>query len=69
VADILTGMSDLELLGKYSLNPKQLQFVFQRLLDMSYVTVAELQDRAQITDTSITKSFIEVYQSLKELAD
>jgi hypothetical protein len=69
VADILTGMSDLELLGKYSLNPKQLQFVFQRLLDMSSVTVAELQDRAQITDTSITKSFIEVYQSLKELAD
>ncbi len=69
VADVLTGMSDLELLAKYSLNPKQLQFVFQRLLDLSYVTVAELQDRAHITDTSITNSFIEVYQSLKELED
>jgi uncharacterized protein (DUF433 family) len=69
VADILTGMSDLELLAKHSLNPRQLQFVFQRLLDMSYVTVPELQDRAQITDTSITKSFIELYQSLKELED
>jgi uncharacterized protein (DUF433 family) len=69
VGDILTGMSDIELLAKYALNPNQLQFVFQRLLDLGYVTVAELQDRANITDTSLTKSFIEVYQSLKELED
>ncbi len=69
IADVLAGRSDAELLEKYELRPKQLEFVFQRLLDLGYLTVSALYDRGDSAATSISRAFVDVYQSLKELDD
>lgn len=66
IADVLTGMSDAELMAKHSLKPKQLEYVFQKTLDLGYLTAAELYQRTNAVDTAVTKDFVNLYQSLKE---
>ena len=69
VKDITSGVSDPELLDKYQLQPNQLEFMLGRLVQAGRVTPTQLVERTHITSTSITKAFVDVYQSLRELDD
>lgn len=68
-ADVLAGVPDDGLMSKYSLDSKQLQFVFQRIVDLGVVTTRQLYERTSRAGTDITKEFVEVYQAVKELSD
>ena len=68
-ADVLAGVPDDGLMAKYSLDPKQVQFVFQRMVDLGVVTTGQLYERTRRPGTQITKDFVEVYQAVKELSD
>lgn len=68
-ADVLAGVPDDGLMAKYSLDPKQLQFVFQRIVDLGVVTTGQLYERTRRAGTQITKDFVDVYQAVKELSD
>lgn len=67
VKDITCGMSDPALLAKYRLQPNQLEFMLRKLAEAGRVTETQLVERTRITSTSITKAFVDVYQSLREL--
>ena len=67
VRDVTSGMSDPELMERYQLQPKQLEFMLRKLVDAGLVTETQLVERTSITSTSITKAFVDVYQSLREL--
>lgn len=67
IADVLTGMTDPELMAKHSLKRKQLEYVFQRSLDLGYLTETELYERTNVVGSEVTKEFVDIYQSLKHL--
>lgn len=69
VKDITSGLSDPELMAKYQLQPNQLEFMLGRLVEAGRLTPTQLVERTNITSTSITKAFVDVYQSLHELDD
>lgn len=67
VQDITSGMTDPILMNKYQLEPKQLEFMLRKLVEAGKITQTQLLERTSITSTSITKAFVDVYQSLREL--
>ncbi len=69
VRDVEARMSDPQLMQKYGLDEKQLNSLFQRLVDLGMLSVQLLYNRTSISNTSITKAFVEVYQSLEELEE
>ncbi len=69
VNDITSGMTDPMLMEKYELEPKQLEYMLRKLVEAGRITETQLVERTSITSTSITKAFVEVYQSLTELEE
>ncbi len=67
IEDITSGMTDPMLMDKYQLTPKQLQFMLRKLVEAGKITETQLLERTSVTSTSITKAFVDVYQSLREL--
>jgi DNA-binding HxlR family transcriptional regulator len=67
VKDVTCGLSDPALMAKYRLQPNQLEFMLRKLVEAGRVTETQLVERTRITSTSITKAFVDVYQSLREL--
>jgi hypothetical protein len=67
IRDLDIGVGDSDLMLKYGLSPQQLELFFKKLLDAGLITVEQLYGRTSISGTSITKAFVEVYQSLQEL--
>ncbi len=67
--DVKHGMTDEALMTKYSLNPRQLEFMYQRLVDANLMTVEQLYERVGMYGSAITKAFAEVYNSMTELDD
>ena len=64
---ITSGMTDPDLMLKYQLQPDQLEFMLRKLVEAGRITQTQLIERTKITSTSITKAFVDVYQSLREL--
>ena len=69
VKDVEARMSDPQLMMKYRLDERQLNSLFQRLVDLGMLSVELLYNRTSISETSITKAFVEVYASLQELEE
>jgi hypothetical protein len=67
VADIRAGMDDPTLMSKYGLVEKDLERVFQKLLEADFITNLELWERSRLSDTGITKAFIEAQKAVDEL--
>ncbi|MFH1112493.1 MAG: hypothetical protein V1792_01105, partial [Pseudomonadota bacterium] len=67
IKDITSGMTDPMLMDKYQLAPKQLQFMLRKLVQAGKITETQLLERTSVSSTSITKAFVDVYQSLREL--
>jgi hypothetical protein len=54
VADIRTGVSDVQLMEKYKLSSRGLQRVFTKLVDSGSVMMADLSGRSMSYDDSVT---------------
>lgn len=52
--DIKSGLSDSELMEKYSLSARGLQSLFQKLQSANLVSREELEDRAPLTERTVT---------------
>lgn len=67
VGDIRSGIDDSALMDKYDLSENQLQKVFQKLLDADFITHVELWERARLSETGITKAFMDAQNAIDEL--
>ena len=65
VIDIRAGLSDNQLMEKYQVSSKQLQYLFGKLLDAQRIGELELWERTSLSNTSVTKAFVDVHNSLK----
>jgi hypothetical protein len=65
--DIEQGMNDSDLLAKYELTPKQLEKVLRKLLDVGLITHMQLYERTQLSDTQVTKAFMDSQAAIHEL--
>lgn len=61
-------MDDPALMRKYDLTDKQLEMVFQKLIDADFITALELWERSRLSDTQITKAFVEAQKAIDELS-
>lgn len=67
VKDIRLGMDDPTLMKKYQLSPQKLEEVLEKLVQADFITVLELHERARLSDTQVTKAFIEAQKAIDEL--
>jgi hypothetical protein len=67
VADIRAGMDDPTLMRKYGLSDKELKNVFQKLVEVDFITNVELWERARLSETGITKAYLEAQRAVDEL--
>ena len=59
IADIRSGMSDLELTEKYRVTPDGLERLLGHLVDSGLIGERELEDREQLTASQIIRAVIE----------
>lgn len=57
--DVRAGMGDHTLMQKYKLTAKQLEAVLRALLDADRITAMQLYERTSLSDSQITKAFVE----------
>ncbi|AFM26332.1 hypothetical protein [Desulfomonile tiedjei] len=67
VQDLRNGLGDDALMETYSLTPVQLQKVFSQLVDAGMLDEMELYMRTSISDSVVTKAFVESQLAIKEL--
>jgi hypothetical protein len=58
-ADVLEGMGDFFLMERYNLTPDQLELILRKLLDANLITDMQLYERTSLSDSMITKAFVE----------
>jgi hypothetical protein len=68
VTDVRKGMDDPTLMSKYGLSSKELEDVFQKLVEVDFITIVELWERARLSETGITKAFLEAQNAIDELS-
>jgi len=66
-ADVHAGMGDTMLMQKYDLSAKQLEGVLRKLLHFDLITDMQLYERTSLSDTQITKAFVESEKAIREL--
>lgn len=67
VNDLRNGMGDRELMEKYALSESQLHKVFRKLVDAGAIDEMELFMRTSLSDSTITKAFVETQCTVQEL--
>lgn len=65
--DIRSGLDDGEIMEKYQLSPIQLENVFGKLVDADFITVVELHERARLSESQVTRAFVEAQRAIDEL--
>ncbi len=65
--DVQGGMGDTLLMEKYHLNAKQLESVLRKLVDADLITHMQLYERTSLSDSLITRAFIEAEKAIAEL--
>lgn len=65
--DIHEGMGDSLLMGKYQLTAKQLEGLLRKLLQADLITHMQLYERTSLSDSVITKAFVESEEAAREL--
>jgi len=65
--DIHAGMGDTPLMEKYDLSAKQLEMVLRRLVEADLIDHMQLYERTTLSDTQITKAFVDTQAAIKEL--
>ncbi|MBM3298691.1 MAG: hypothetical protein FJY85_01905 [Deltaproteobacteria bacterium] len=67
VRDVKSAMDDYGLMLKYGLTPEQLQAVFRQLIDMDLLSQDQIDVRSQLSETCITRAFLEVHKHSEQL--
>jgi hypothetical protein len=67
VRDVKSAMDDDGLMVKYGLTPDQLQRVFSQLVDMELLTEEQIAVRAQLSESRITRAFLEVHKESEQI--
>jgi hypothetical protein len=67
VKDMESAMDDSSLMAKYGLTSVQLQRVFKQLVDMGLMSEGRLRLRAELTDTQITRAFVDAQEDEVEI--
>jgi hypothetical protein len=67
IRDLRDGVGDEQLMEKYSLSPNQLEKAFRKLVDAGAIAEMELFMRSSISDSTVTKAFIESQCAIAEL--
>lgn len=67
VRDIQSAMDDETLMAKYRISSDQLQRIFEQLIDMELVSEKDLRVRALISETQITRAFIEAQVDMRTI--
>ena len=65
--DLRSGLDDGEIMEKYQLSPIQLENVFGKLVDADFITVVELHERARLSESQVTRAFVEAQRAIDEL--
>ncbi len=65
--DIHAGMGDTLLMEKYDLSAKQLEIVLRSLVNLDLISHMQLYERTTLSDTQITKAFVDTQAAIKEL--
>ncbi|MGO9569733.1 MAG: hypothetical protein ACLP5H_19550 [Desulfomonilaceae bacterium] len=65
--DVHAGMGDSLLMKKYQLSAKQLESVLRKLVDADLISHFQLYERTSLSDTQITKAFVEAQRAIREL--
>ncbi len=68
VQDVKSVMDDNSLMIKYGLSPDQLQRVFKQLIDMDLLSQDQIEVRAQLSESRITRAFLDVQSESKEIS-
>jgi hypothetical protein len=66
-ADVHAGMGDSVLMEKYDLPSKQLEGVLRKLVAADLITHMQLYERTSLSDSQITKAFVDSEQAIGEL--
>lgn len=67
VRDIRSGMDDPTLMKKYQLTPEKFEEVLGKLIEADFITVLELHERALLSETQVTKAFVDAQRAIDEL--
>ena len=67
VRDIRKGFDDAALMHKYRLSEVGLSRVFDKLIEADLLNVDELWSRAKLSDTQVTRAFVEAQDAIDEL--
>ncbi len=59
LGDVRLGLNDMELMNKYGLTSKQLEEILRQLVEVGVITHMELYERTRLSDTQITKAFVD----------
>jgi hypothetical protein len=65
--DVLGGMGDTLLMEKYHFNSKQLESVLRKLVDADLITHMQLYERTSLSDSQVTRAFVDSHAAIKEL--
>ncbi len=67
VRDLRNGMDDKELMEKYSVSDSQLHKVLYKLVDAGAIDEMELFMRTSLSDSTITRAFVDTQCAMEEL--
>jgi len=65
--DVQGGMGDTLLMEKYHFNSKQLESVLRKLVDADLITHMQLYERTSLSDSQVTRAFVDSHAAIKEL--
>ncbi len=67
IKDLRAGVGDEQLMEKYRLSPSQLEKAFRKLVDAGAIAEMELFMRTSISDSTVTKAFVDSQRAIAEL--
>ena len=69
VRDLRNGMGDRELMEKYTLSENQLHKVLHKLVDAGAIDEMELFMRTSLSDSTITRAFVDTQCAMEEMGN
>lgn len=67
VKDILSGMTDHDLMQRYGVSPEELDSLLRHLVDSDLMTQQQLEEREQLSHSQIIKAFVESREDAEKL--
>lgn len=69
VSDLRSNMTDDELMAEYGVTETQLRKLLGKLVDLGLMGEMELYERSALSDTMVTRAFVETKKALHDLTN